>query len=206
MSNLIHQKMIAILRDVPMIGKNQRNVKQNFNFRGIDTVYNELHGILAKHGVFTTSEILAERSEERQSHAGGCLIYRILTIKYNFFAEDGSSVSSTVIGEGMDSGDKASNKAMAVAHKYTLLQAFAIPTDDLKDPDFETHEVAPRNGETKSAASLPEKSEIDDKINALIKANGMPNGFNDWQSWPVPRKREALAWMQAQIAKNNVKG
>jgi hypothetical protein len=44
----------------------------------------------------------------------------------------------------MDSGDKSSNKAMSVAHKYALLQAFCIPTKDIDDPDAETHEVAPK--------------------------------------------------------------
>jgi len=31
---------------------------------------------------------------------------------------------------------------MAVAHKYALLQAFCIPTQDLDDPDAHVHEVA----------------------------------------------------------------
>jgi hypothetical protein len=48
-----------------------------------------------------------------------------------------------VIGEGMDSGDKASNKAMAVAHKYAIIQVFAIPTEDDKDPENDSHEVVP---------------------------------------------------------------
>ena len=42
----------------------------------------------------------------------------------------------------MDSGDKSTNKAMAVAHKYALLQTFCIPTEEIKDPDHEAHELA----------------------------------------------------------------
>jgi len=62
-------------------------------------------------------------------------------MRYRFIAEDGSHVETDAEGEGMDSGDKSSNKAMAVAHKYALLQAFCIPTKDLDDPDAEVHEV-----------------------------------------------------------------
>ena len=51
---------------------------------------------------------------------------------------------AVVIGEGMDSGDKATNKAMAIAYKYACFQTFCIPTEEMKDPDSECHEVAPK--------------------------------------------------------------
>jgi len=44
----------------------------------------------------------------------------------------------------MDSGDKATNKAMSAAYKYALMQTFAIPTEGDNDADATTHEVAPR--------------------------------------------------------------
>jgi len=140
-NGLIYQKIPAIMADISAIGKDRKNTQQNYAFRGIDDVYNAVHDVFAKHKVFTTSEILSEASEERETKSGGNLIYRILKIRYRFWAEDGSSVVSEVIGEGMDTGDKASNKAMAVAHKYLILQALCIPTDEPKDPENEHHEV-----------------------------------------------------------------
>jgi hypothetical protein len=136
----IFEAMAEVMRDVDAIGKNQKNQQQGFKFRGIDDVYNAVHPILAKHGVFTAPTVLTERTEERQTKSGGNLLYRILTIKYTFFASDGSSFESTVVGEGMDSGDKAANKAMAVAHKYALLQTLCIPTEDMIDPDSQVPE------------------------------------------------------------------
>lgn len=136
----IFEAMAAIMVDIDAVGKNQKNQSQGFKFRGIDDVYNAVHPILAKHGVFTVPTVLSERTEERQTQRGGNLIYRILTMKYTFFASDGSNFETTVIGEGMDSGDKAANKAMAVAHKYALLQALCIPTEDMVDPDREAHD------------------------------------------------------------------
>jgi hypothetical protein len=82
-------------------------------------------------------EVLAERSEERHTKSGGTLIYRVLTIRFHFAAPDGSRVSVTVIGEGMDSGDKAANKAMAVALKYALSQTLLLPYNEV-DPDADT--------------------------------------------------------------------
>ncbi|GAH44087.1 unnamed protein product, partial [marine sediment metagenome] len=81
---------------------------------------------------------------------GGVLIYRILTIKYTFFAEDGSFIETIVIGEAMDSGDKAGNKAMSAAHKYALLQILLIPTDDPKDSEVDSPEI---NGEPQKIKS-----------------------------------------------------
>ena len=135
----IYQAMAAMMADVDAIGKKQRNAQQGFNFRGIDDVYNAVHPLLAKNGIFCTPEVLTERTEDRTTAKGSHLIYRVLTIRYTFWAADGSSVSATVIGEGMDSGDKAANKAMAVAHKYALLQTLCIPTEDMVDPDSEVH-------------------------------------------------------------------
>ena len=59
-----------------------------------------------------------------------------------------------MIGEGMDSGDKASNKALAVAFKYACFQVFCIPTEEMKDPDAECHETAPK-AEGKAGGTVP---------------------------------------------------
>jgi hypothetical protein len=136
----IFEFITGIMAEVDAIAKTKENKEQGFRFRGIDDVYNMIHPLMSRFGVFSVPEVLEERTEERKSKYGGNLIYRMLKMKYTFFAQDGSSVSATVIGEGMDSGDKASNKAMAVAHKYALIQMFSIPTDEMGaiDPDGET--------------------------------------------------------------------
>lgn len=61
-------------------------------------------------------------------------------MKYDICAEDGSRVSSIIYGEGMDMGDKATNKAMAIAYKYLCFQVFCIPTEEMTDPDAESLE------------------------------------------------------------------
>lgn len=153
----IFEAIPAIMAEAKSIGKNKKNAQQGYNFRGIDDVYNEMHAILSKHKVFTVPKVIADRSEERQTRGGGNLIYRILTVEYTFYAEDGSSVTATMQGEGMDSGDKASNKAMSIAQKYAMFQVFCIPTADMADPDSESHSVMPK-GKTpaKPSTAKPE--------------------------------------------------
>lgn len=140
-TGLIFQKIPAVMRKVGAIAKGRKNVQQGYQFRGIDDVYNEIHDALAEEGIFTVPRVVADKSEEKTSRGGTTLIYRILTIEYDFFASDGSVFMARVVGEGMDSGDKASNKAMAVAHKYALLQVFCIPTEESKDPENDSHEL-----------------------------------------------------------------
>lgn len=140
----IYQLIPLIMADVEPVAKSQKNTQQGYSFRGIDQVYAALQAILAKHGVFTVPRVINERAEERTSRSGTALIYRVLTIEYDFYAPDGSYITACVIGEGQDSGDKASNKAMSVAHKYALLQVFCIPTEEPKDPEHDSHELKPK--------------------------------------------------------------
>lgn len=120
------------------ITKNKRNQQQGFMYRGIDDVMNTFQPLMAKYKIFVVPEVLSEYREERTTDKGKTLIYSVLKIRYTFYAEDGTSVSAVVVGEGMDSGDKASNKAMAVAMKYAMFQTFCIPTEEMTDPDSET--------------------------------------------------------------------
>lgn len=144
--SLIFEKIPQIMSELDAIGKTKTNTQQGFKYRGIDDFYNVINPLFAKHGIFTVPNVLTQKREERTTKTGGTLVYSILEVMYSFIARDGSAVSAKVIGEGMDSGDKASNKAMAVAHKYALMQVFCVPTEDLVDPDSESHELAtPQN-------------------------------------------------------------
>lgn len=145
---MIYKQISRVMKDIDAITKDKNNAAQGFKFRGIDDVYNSIHSKLAEHGVFTTTEVVDMLREERTSSKGAALNWVVLKIKFTFFAEDGSSVHSILVGEAMDSGDKASNKAMAIAHKYAFLQIFAIPTkEEEKDPDSQSHELGERDKE-----------------------------------------------------------
>ena len=143
MSEQIYSLIPKAMQMVGAIGKDSYNQSQKFKYRGIDAVYNALNPVMAELGLFTVPEVLEQTREERKTMNGGNLIYSILKVKFTMYAPDGSSVSGIVTGEGMDSGDKASNKAMSVALKYFCFEVFMIPTEEMVDPDGESHETAP---------------------------------------------------------------
>ena len=159
----IYETINAVMKDIGAVGKTSKNVTQGFMFRGIDAVMNAINPALVKNKLFIVPEILEQTREERQTTKGGTLIYSICKVKYTFYAEDGSSITCTVIGEGMDSGDKATNKAMSIAFKYACFQVFCIPTEEMVDPDKESHEVISAKitpAEAKTLEELLKKKDV----------------------------------------------
>ena len=146
---LIYQSMVAIMQMIEPIRKEKINQQQKFKYRGIDDVMNALHNAFAENGVFIMSEILERSEVERKSAGGGNLFYVTSKICFTFIAIDGSSVSSIICATAMDSGDKADNKVLSIGMKYALLQAFLIPTEEMIDPDAESHQTEPKATETK---------------------------------------------------------
>lgn len=163
----IYSTIIAVMRDIKPVAKGRTNQQQRFQYRSIDDVMNELQPLFAKHGLFVVPTVLSNTREERHTAKGGSLIYSICKTQYRFYAEDGSYVDATIIGEGMDSGDKASNKSMSAAMKYVCLQVLCIPTEDAKDPDAESYAVQPEQ-QTTSVQSKTVTRDMLDKLNELI--------------------------------------
>ena len=138
----IYKSIPEIMAEMEAITKDQKNTQQGFMFRGIDDVYNALQKLMAKHGVFSYPLLITSiKNDSITSKAGNNGSHIINQYIFRFCAKDSSSIDVITIGEAIDYGDKAFNKAAAIAHKYALLQTFCIPTKDDKDPDKETHEV-----------------------------------------------------------------
>jgi len=129
------------------ISKDRENRQQGFNFRGIDQVYNALAPMLAKHGLVILPRITDRTVTERVTAKGGVLFYVVVKAEFDFVAtEDGSKHTVVTYGEAMDSGDKATNKAMSIAYKYAAFQTFCIPTEQTAiDADAEIHHPSPRH-------------------------------------------------------------
>lgn len=116
---MIFKKMIAVMKEIDAIGKNQ--TAETFSFRGIDDVYNAINPIFKHHGIFCTTEVLSQSTNQQGK--------TIVNAKFTFYAKDGSSVASTVCGEAITKDDKGSAIALSVAHRICLTQMFCIPVD-----------------------------------------------------------------------------
>jgi hypothetical protein len=143
----VYSAIVQVMRQIGKegISKGRRNQQQGYQFRGIDDVYNALSGLLSAAQLVILPRVLSRIVTERETKAGGVLFYVVLEVAFDFVsAEDGSVHTAQAYGEAMDSGDKATNKAMSAAYKYACMEVFCIPTEGNPDADAETHEVAPR--------------------------------------------------------------
>ncbi|EEI47920.1 MAG TPA: single-stranded DNA-binding protein [Proteus vulgaris] len=144
----VYKAISNVAREMAETGikKGSVNQQQGFMFRGIDAVYNALAPALVKHGLLILPRIIERTVTERQTQRGGLLFYVVVKAEFEFVSvEDGSKHTVVTYGEAMDSGDKATNKAMSIAYKYAAFQTFCIPTEETAiDADAEVHNVAPR--------------------------------------------------------------
>lgn len=191
--NLIYEKISAIMAELEAIPKSRENKSQGYNFRGIDEMYNALHPLFAKHKVFFTSRIINSRREERATKSGGVMIHTILLVRFKAFTTDGSYIISEVEGEGSDTGDKSTNKAMSSAYKYLLMQLLMIPTKEEKDieiahPQFvnkKTNRQFPTN-------PIPQPTQASEKDKELILRLLKEPVFSDEQRELTTKKLENI--------------
>ena len=143
----VYAAINAVQREIAITGISKSNTTTGgakFKFRGIDDVNNALSPLMAKHDLIVAPRYSDRALIERKSSNGNALFYITITGNFDFISvKDGSKHTVTTFGEAMDSGDKGTNKAMAIAHKYALLQVFAIPTEGDNDPDNYTHNPQP---------------------------------------------------------------
>lgn len=173
---MIYSALAGVIADVGAVAKDKINKQQGFKFRSIDDVYNALHPALAKNKVVIVPRILERTCEVvGKTQKGTDMIKVVCKIQFNFYAEDGSTVESIIVGEGLDTGDKATNKAMAIAYKYACFQVFCIPTEEMVDPDGESIEQESGNqkGGTKGKTSgQKQKESKEDRAAKNIEPDG----------------------------------
>ena len=166
----IYETMNKIMKEIPAIGKNQNNNQQGFKYRGIDDVMNALQPLFAKYGLIPVPQVLERHREERTTKTGTVMTITILRIKYILYAEDGTYIEAITEGEAMDTADKSTSKAEAIAMKYALFQIFCIPTEEMTkiDPDAETPEPI-----TPKKITYERRQQLVDRI----KAEGIQNEY-----------------------------
>jgi len=204
---MIYSALAKANKAIGAIAKGSKNQQQGFMFRGIDDVYNELHAILADCEIFIVPEVVSYDVSERQVRNGVVLFTRA-TIRHHFTTSDGSSVTTTVVGEAMDSGDKGMNKTMSIALKYALFQLFTIPTKEEKDPDAKSYELAQSLQTQTAPQTQPPRQDdseyralVESSMNQLAEASSMDDLKNRYLSLPEEMKRDRSVKAEAERLK-----
>ena len=160
--NQLMEKLVKIMKEVKYVQKRGYNKFHNYSYATEADVVEKVREEMIKNNVLLIPSIEECSTREIETRNGKS---QIATVKINFSFIDvdtGESNFITMIGEGMDTGDKAVYKAITGAQKYVLMKTFMIPTGD--DPENEEEQTKPQPKEKKSKVS---PKELLDRIKAV---------------------------------------
>jgi hypothetical protein len=159
----IAHALAAVMAQVREVRKTETNSQQGFKFRGIDAVVNAVGPALRDHGVIVVPDVLANEHGTVEVGRNRTPMGHVkVHVRYSFYGPAGDSIQCSVVAESMDSGDKATAKAMSVAFRTALLQALCLPTDE-PDPDSQVYERSPGRSYDEDAR-VPEQRPADPAV------------------------------------------
>lgn len=167
----IFQKLEAITNELGFVAKNLNvAVSKNNSYKatGEVDVLEAVKPLENKYGVYSyainreiiASDILTQTTQygERTS------LFLRMKVTYRFVNTDNPKdyIETISFAEGIDSGDKASGKAMTYADKYALMKAYKISTGE--DPDQKASEEY-----KKPTKKVKKETNNDDKLEFINK-------------------------------------
>lgn len=164
----IYQKMSAITNELGVVAKNLNvDMGKGKSYKAVQEfdVLNAVKPIEEKYGIYSYPKerkiIESGILEKETSYGISKNMYLRIETTYEFVNIDKPEevITMTSYADGIDSGDKATGKAMTYSDKYSLLKAYKIATGD--DPD---KEASPEKGYTKEV-----KQTADNNIYIKIK-------------------------------------
>lgn len=164
----LFEKMSAITNELGVVAKNLNvDLGKGKSYKAVQEkdVLDAVKPIEEKYRVYSYPKerkvIESGILEKENSYGKTQNMYLRIETTYEFVNLDKSDerITMTSFADGIDSGDKATGKAMTYSDKYSLLKAYKIATGD--DPD---KDASPENGYKKE-----EKQTADNNIYIKIK-------------------------------------
>lgn len=172
----IYQKMSAITNELGVVAKNLNvDMGKGKSYKAVQEkdVLDAVKPIEEKYGIYSYPKerkiIESGILEKETSYGISKNMYLRIETTYEFVNIDKPEEVITMksYADGIDSGDKATGKAMTYSDKYSLLKAYKIATGD--DPD---KDASPEKGYTKEEKQT-EENNIFIKISKLMTAKGV---------------------------------
>lgn len=167
----IYEKMSLITEEMGVVEKNLKvQVSQTNSYQAVSErdILDNVKPLEKKYRVYSypvnreivDNSVLVKKTEYNGKITESNSLYMRLEVTYRFVNLDKSDeyIEIKSYGDGIDTGDKATGKAMTYADKYALMKAYKISTGD--DPD---KDASPQEGYTKE-----EKKATPKQIEMLI--------------------------------------
>lgn len=167
----IYEKMSAITNELGVVAKNLNvDMGKGKSYKAVQEkdVLDAVKPIEEKYRVYSypkERKVIDSEILEKETTYGKTknMYLRIETI-YEFVNLDKpeEKITMTSYADGIDSGDKATGKAMTYSDKYSLLKAYKIATGD--DPD---KDASPEKGYSKITKEQDDRLQYIDEIQGL---------------------------------------
>lgn len=163
-------KMTNVMGKVKHVPKNGYNSFHKYQYSTEADVVDSVRKFMSEEGLAMFTSVVTHEVKGE-----------IATVTIDFTlacAETGETITSRLIGQGQDKGDKAFYKAYAGATKYFLMKTFLIPTGD--DPEADT-----RTDQRNYSPPIPTKNTTPDVSKQQLAAKyqlgtGSRDGFDDY--------------------------
>lgn len=136
----IYEKIQAVMKDVTYLQKDDTVAFGKTRYRALseEKVTSIMHDMMVKYGLVVYPEAMSVERVADITHVD--VYYRMVNVD-----DPEDSIQIVSAGDGADTQDKGSGKAMTYAFKYMWLRTFAIPTGE--DPDkVSSAELDAKNG------------------------------------------------------------
>lgn len=185
MSNLnIFQRMLKATEEIGVVAKNLKvDVTKTNSYKAVSErdILDAVKPIEIKNGIYSyphsrevieTSvlETVKKDYQTGEAYTNKQLFMRIQTTYRFVNVEDPQEyIDITSYGDGVDSQDKATGKAMTYADKYALMKAYKISTGD--DPDAEPSQELKDVKATAKQVDILAKNYTGENLTKLLAAN-----------------------------------
>ena len=182
----LYEKLSCITAEIGVVEKNLKvQVNQNSSYKAVSErdVLDAVKPIEEKYRVYSyptdreivDRDLLVKETEYNSKITRtNTLFMRVKTV-YRFVNMDKPEeyIDTVVYGDGLDTGDKASGKAMTYADKYALMKAYKISTGDDPDKDAspESYDRAEPKATDKQISMLQDLYSDEEMESILTKVN-----------------------------------
>lgn len=167
----ICKKILAIMKDVEYVQKDGKNKFQNYNYVSEANISEKVRQSMVTNGIIAVPNV-ANISVIPAGKTNSGAEQRLTTVDLItewIDSESGESITVSMSGQGIDTGDKGVYKAITGANKYTLMKMFQIATGDDPEKEEEQPKQQEKQPTEKPTQTNESMSEIREKVNSGLK-------------------------------------
>lgn len=131
----VHTAFMRVMRDIRAVGKLDKPKEGvKFDYRGVDRAMEAYAPVVRRHGVIIMPTEVQASYAPATTSTGKATRECTVIVRYTIYGPMGDSMPAAAAGESLDSGDKGTAKAQAVALRTLLFHGGMVPPRDT-DPD-----------------------------------------------------------------------